>query len=406
MRLEKVGIGVIGCGAISITYLDNLSGFSIIKIVGVADQISERAEQTALKYHCKAMTYEELLNDPEVQIVVNLTNVWSHYETTKAALEHGKHVYSEKMMAENFERAKDLYSLAESRGLRFAVAPDTFLGAGGQTCRKLIDDGYIGRPFAVTASIVRTYLPASSDPEGNNIFSDGGTIPYDMGGYYLHAMQNLFGAVERISGFCTYIPKAWSHPGNPRYKEELILNSPNLVQASMLFKSGVFGSFLAGDHGMSETEGDITGPGLYVYGTEGTLHVPDPNTFGGAVKILKGSRFYQFPLTHGYFGHSLYWETKDFKDFTVTSCRGVGVADMAWALRNHRPGRIANDMGLHTIEILHGVEWACGTGRYYEMTTHPKRPKELRCGFTGADAEAVFDDYFEEDFDAEPKWQW
>lgn len=407
MAFQKIGVGVIGCGAISKTYLDNLSErFSIIHIVGVADLIEERAQKAAEKYHCKVMTNEEIYSDPEISIVVNLTNVWSHYEVSKAALEHGKHVYSEKMMAENFCRAKELYDLAQKKGVRFALAPDTFLGGGIQTCRKIIDDGFIGKPFAVTAAIVRSYLPDSVSPEGNNIFSEGGTIPFDMGGYYIHAMQNLFGAVKRVSGFCTYLPKKWSNPGNIRYGEDLTLDSPNLMQASLEFECGVLGNLLAGDYGMSEMDKNFVGPGLYVYGTAGTLYVPDPNTFGGPVKILKSFEFVELPLSHGFSGENPFLDPGEARDFWDSSYRGVGIADMAWAITNDRPQRISNEMGLHTIEIIHGVEKACTSGQYYEMTTHPRRPVALRSGFTGADAEEVFNDRFGYDFDAEPAWKW
>ncbi|MBQ9046360.1 MAG: Gfo/Idh/MocA family oxidoreductase [Solobacterium sp.] len=411
MSVTPIGIGVIGCGMISKTYLPNMAErFSILKIVGVADLIEERAKEAAEKYNTVVMTNDEIYNCPDIQIVVNLTNVWSHYEVTKAALEHGKHVYCEKMMAENFERAKELFDLANSKGLRIAMAPDTCLGGGYQTVRKLVDDGFIGKPFAVNATIVRSYLQSRPAVGKNNVVMPGGTIPFDMGGYYIHAMQTVFGSINRVSGFGTYLHKTYSHPANPKYGEDFVVEgAPNFIQAALEFNCGVFGTLTAGDYGVMEREP----AGLYIYGTEGTLICPDPNMFGGPIKLLTNTTdgYVEMPLTHGYHGHERTfgppkvdpdWRTEMWK----TSRRGVGVAELAWSIYNDRPCRLSNEMGLHTIELIHGVMEGTETGKYYTMTTHPKRMAALRSGFTGADAEAVFDDHFGYDFDAEPKWKW
>ena len=408
--MRKVGIGVIGCGMIAHTYLENLAKrFGVIKIVGVADLIEEKAKWASERYGAKIMTNEEIYECPEIEIVVNLTNVWSHYEVTRAALEHGKHVYSEKMIAENFDRAKELYDLAEEKGVMFACAPDTFLGGGYQTCRKLIDDGFIGVPFAVNATIIRSYLPSGPAPALNNVLVDGGTIPYDMGGYYIHALQQMFGPVRRVAGFSKNTPKYWSNPANPKYGEKLDIRSSNIVVTSLEFECGVLGTLTAGDIGVMSMA-EI--PGIWVYGTEGTLFCPDPNTFGGPVKLLKpgAENFVEMPMTHGYHGdeRSFNFGGQQEQDFMIRmwekSRRGVGVADMAWSIVNERPARISNEMGLHTIEILHGADVCTETGKVYEMTTRNPRPVALRAGFMGNDCEAVFDDKWDENIDTTPWW--
>ncbi len=396
MSIKPIGVGVIGCGMISNTYFPNMvERFDILNVIACADLIEEKAKAKAEEYHCVAMTNEEIYNHPDIQIVVNLTNVWSHYEVTKAALEAGKHVYSEKMMAENYKDAKELYDLAKSKGLVLSCAPDTFLGAGYQTCRKLIDDGYIGTPLAVNATIVRGYFPASAAPRKGNVTSEGGTIPFDMGGYYIHAMQNLFGPVKRVSGFAQRREKIYSHPSNPQYKEKFLLNSPNFIQAALEFECGVLGTLTACDSGFVTPEI----PGMTVYGTDGVLICPDPNMFGGPVKLIRngGKEYVEMPLTHAYSGEEASFmpappEKDIMKAMWSASRRGIGVADIAWALTNGRTPRISNEMGLHTIEIIHGVTVASETGKYYEMTSHPERPKALRAGFIGGAAEAVFDD--------------
>lgn len=407
MKKRKVGVGVIGCGAISETYLPNMVGrFSVIELIGVADLIPERAAEAAAKYHTRAMTNEEIYACPEIEVVVNLTNVWSHFEVTKAALLHGKHVYSEKMMAEDFFRAKELYDLAAEKSLRLAMAPDTCLGGGYQTVRKLVDDGFIGKPFCVTAELFRGYLQEGPEVAEYNVFKYGGTIPFDMGGYYIHAMQTVFGAVKRVSGFGSYLHKTYSNPANPKYGEDFTVeNAPNFVQASLEFDCDVYGSLTVGDYGVMKEKVE----GLHIFGTEGTLICPDPNLFCGPIRLLRkgAAEFENIPILFGYNGSESDipgYETDH--PYWKISRRGVGVADLCWAIVNDRPQRLSNEMGLHTIEIIHGVTEGAKSGQYYNMTTHPKRMQALRPGFVGGDAEAVFDDYYDNDFHAEPAWKW
>ena len=405
--VKQIGIGVVGCGTISYTYMSTLSEYvAAAKFIGCSDIIPERAEKNAKLFGCKAMTNEEIYEDPEIDIVLNLTNVWSHYEVSKAALEHGKHVYSEKMAAENFDRAKELYDIAQEKGVMFAIAPDTFLGGGYQTCRYLIDSGAIGIPFTAEAKIIRGYVPKGREVPKSNVFVDGGSIPFDMGGYYLHALQCMFGPVKRVAGFAKHLYKEFTNPGNPKWGEEFKLNSPNLTVATLEHWSGVLTTFTAGDSGyMCEL------PGIYVHGTGGTLFCPDPNTYGGPVKLLKPgySDYMEVPMTHGYnglerFPIAKFGDDERFNDFWEKSRRGVGPADMCWALINDRPARITNEFGLHTIEIIHAIE-ACGeTGKVYEMTTKPIRPVALRPGFMAADMEAVFNDKWDDSYDDTPWW--
>ena len=407
--VKQIGVGVIGCGMISMTYLPNLTErYGAVKLVGVADLVEEKARAAAEKYHCQYMTNDEIYNCPDIQIVVNLTNVWAHHEVTKAALEHGKHVYCEKMAAETFEEAKELYDLAQEKGLMFAMAPDTFLGGGYQTCRWLIDQGVIGEPFAADAVIIRNYSVTGPTVRKGNVNSEGGTIPFDMGGYYIHALQCMFGPVKRVAGFARWMKKEYSNPKNPKWKEENVLKSPNLIVGTLEHHSGVLTTLTAGDSG-AWNRGDI--PGIWVYGTGGTMFCPDPNEFGGPVKLFKPGYddYMEVPLTHGFNGMERAMRfgppgaapaNEPFKG----SRRGIGVGDMCWALINGRPARITNEMGLHSIEIIHAMVECVNTGNVYEMTTKPIRPVALRAGFMAADAEAVFDDYWDETVDTTPWW--
>lgn len=397
--IKPIGVGLIGSGMISQTYLDNMCGrFDILRVVGCSDLIPERSANRAEQYKIRQMTNEEIFADPEIQIVVNTTYPKSHFDVTRQALEAGKHVQSEKMLATNLEDAKKLYALAQAKGLRLGAAPDTFLGGGYQTCRKLIDDGFIGRPLMVRAAVARNYgVESASEPSPPSfVMNDGGTIPYDMGGYYIHAMVHLFGPVSRVSGFAVHDDKFFAHPLHSHYGEKIsYTEDTNRMLSALEFESGVFGCLMAVDSCRVANEDN----GITVYGTNGILVCPDPNTFGGPVRLMRNgdSRFTDMPLTHGFTGQeqSFGAPADDPNDFMAaywrTSRRGIGAADMAWAITNNRPHRCSAELGLHALEIIRGTELSSQTGRVYTMTTHPEQPAALPAGYTGGSAEACFD---------------
>lgn len=397
--IKPIGVGLIGSGMISQTYLDNMCGrFDVLRVVGCSDIIPERSAKRAEQYNIRQMTNEEILADPDIQIVVNTTYPKSHFEVTKQALEAGKHVQTEKMLATNFEDAKKLYELAKEKGLRLGAAPDTFLGGGYQTCRKLIDEGYIGKPLMVRAAITRNYaVDMATEPTPPSfVMNDGGTIPFDMGGYYIHAMVNLFGPVLRVTGFAAHDKKFFTHPLHAHYGDEILYtNDINRMVATLEFESGVFGCLMATDSSNVMNEDN----GITVYGTDGILVCPDPNTFGGPVKLMRAGAngFVDIPLTHGYTGQERAFgePAADPTDFMAaywkTSRRGIGVADMAWSILKNRPHRCSAELGLHAIEIIHGVAVSSKTGAIYTMTTHPQRPAALPAGFAGNSAEACFE---------------
>lgn len=371
--MRQIGVGVIGCGAISRTYMNNMTNtYSVLKIVGCSDLISERSARRAAEFGTTQMTNEEIFNHPDIDIVVNLTYPLSHYEVTKAALLHGKNVQSEKMMATNFEEATELYNLAKEKGLRLGMAPDTFLGGGYQTCRKIIDSGLIGEPVSAQALVARSYDLSGTNPENTSmVLNRGGTIPFDMGGYYIHAMTSLLGPVKRVAGFAKRETRTYKNVQNPNFGKTIEIDAPTRITGSLEFASGVYGSITC----ISESFGET--PRLEIYGTKGTLICPDPNGFGGPVYIItktgtkawqvnyKDDSWYEFPLTHG---------------FSDGCRRGLGVADMAWAIINNRPHRCA-DIGYHAIEIVTGIFKSCETGEVYEMTSTMERPAPLPSGY-------------------------
>ena len=221
---NRVKVGIVGAGGISYTYLKNLTEtFHITEVVGIADIIEERSRRRAEQFHIRQMTVEEIMNDPEIEIVVNLTYPLSHYIISKQALESGKHVFAEKMMSTDFESALELYQLAQSKGLRIGQAPDTFLGGALQTARNLIDKGFIGEPVNAQAMVARCYNLTQDEnhPDLPFVFTAGGSIPYDMGCYYLHALIHLLGPVKTVAGLSkTFHPKEMQrNPRNPGYNK-------------------------------------------------------------------------------------------------------------------------------------------------------------------------------------------
>ena len=396
--MKKVKIGLIGSGAISYTYLKNLRDtFSITEVVGCSDIVEERSKSRAKQFGIRQMTNEEILADPEIEIIVNTTYPLSHFEIQEKAVKAGKHVYSEKMMAENFANAKKLHELAAEKGVRLGMAPDTFLGAGHQTARKLIDSGLIGTPFGAQALVVRGYrLQGESDSDGHPfVFKEGGNIPHDMGGYYINALINLLGPVSRVSGFGRpFKPLRQLNPRHPDYGKELGIKLSSLMTGSLEFENGVLANLTT----MSESHLREV-PRVEIYGDEGTLIVPDPNTFLGPLYLARGNVSLadskEIPLTHGYGnvevpdpGDGFTGEERQWRN----SYRGLGVCDMAWAIRNNRAHRCSGDLGLHAMEIIYGIQTSGDSGTVYKMTTKPDRPEALKSGFIyGTASEAVFD---------------
>jgi len=370
MKKTPVKVGLIGSGAISGTYLNNMTNkFAILEVVGCSDIIPERSAKRAEEFKIRQMTNEEILSDPEIKIVVNTTYPTSHYEVNKAALLAGKNVHCEKMMAVTLEEGKELIKIAKEKNLRIGMAPDTFLGGGLQTARKLIDAGMIGEPFMAQAMVVRGYHSDRGAGTGTGfVFQPGGGIPFDMGGYYLHALVHLLGPINRATGFaqCRHQKRTRINPKNPYFGEEVETGSINALTGSLEFKNGVLGNITLVSEGFGET------PRLEIYGTEGTLICPDPNTFGGPVLLRRkglndwGNRdFTSMPLTHG---------------FTEGCWRGLGVADMAWAITNNRPHRAHGDMGFHVFEVIHGIWQGTETGKIHVMESTCAQPAPLISG--------------------------
>ncbi|RKP51516.1 gfo/Idh/MocA family oxidoreductase [Cohnella endophytica] len=356
--MKKVKIGIIGCGNISSIYFEAGSKFDILDIVACADLDFDRAKSTAEKYGVpKACTVDELLADPDIEIVVNLTIPHAHAEIHLRALEAGKHTYGEKPLAVTMEDGQRILALAEEKGLLVGSAPDTFLGGGIQTCRKLIEDGWIGKPIAATAFMMGSG-PESWHPNPGFLYQVGAGPMFDMGPYYLTALINLIGPVRRVSGSAQRTYPERTITNDLDYGKKIPVEVPTHIAGTLDFENGAVGTII--------TSVDVWGsklPHMEIYGSTGTLIVPDPNTFDGPVYVKRHNQteFTEIPLTHGFTDNS----------------RGLGLMDMAYAIRNGRAHRANGAMAYHVLELMHGFHLSSERGAHYNVESVCEQPAAL-----------------------------
>lgn len=373
MEYKPVKTAVIGCGMISDIYLGNLKNkFYITELVGCADMVDKKAERQAEKYNIKKMTVDEILNDSEIEMVLNLTYPTSHYEINKKVLEAKKHCYCEKMMCLTKEEADALDRIRTENNVYLISAPDTFLGASQQTARYIVDSGIIGEPIQAIVKLCRGYhmiKTTEDDLERKySVMHEGGGIPYDMGGYYLHELFNIFGGVSSAFGyeFTRNAKRPYLNPRHVKFNDSFEVNTPNTVSAVLKFKNGPLCSFnISSEYLVYDEE-------FKIMGTEGILYLGDPNNFGDKVYIKKqnGEKL-EFPISHPYAQNS----------------RGIGAADLAWALRTGREPRISFEMGYHALEIINALKECENDGKMKSFTTEVKRPQVISTEYYGGGSE-------------------
>jgi len=360
---RKIKAGVVGCGVISGIYMENLTKrFQNIEIIATMDLIRERAERRAKEYNVpKVHDLEDFYRDPEIELVVNLTTPKSHHDVDMRALRAGKHVYSEKPFGLNKTEGAEIIALAKSKNLLVGCAPETFLGGGIQMCKKIIDDGLIGFPVAATAFMMgRGHETWHPDP--GFYYDFGGGPMFDMGPYYLTALVSMLGPVKKVAGatkisFPTRL--ITSQPLNGTIVEVKV---PTYVNGTLTFESGAVGTII--------TTFDVwtaSLPCIEIYGSEGTLRVPDPNTFGGPVMLYKpGQDWKEIPIEFIYQENS----------------RGIGVSDMAQSIITGRKHRAHGDMANHVLDIMCSIHDSNDTDKIITLDTKFERPALLPIGLT------------------------
>lgn len=360
--MGKTKVGIIGCGKISGIYLKNLTGtFEEVEVAAVADMVPERAKEKAEEYNIpKACSVNGLLADEEIQIVVNLTIPKAHADVSLSVLEAGKNVYIEKPLSVTREDGKKIVKKAAEKGLLVGCAPDTFLGAGIQTSIKLINDGWIGKPVAATAFMM-CHGHERWHPDPEFYYQVGGGPMFDMGPYYLTALISMLGPVARVTGTTAITHETRTITSQPKYGKVIDVEVPTHVNGVLDFKSGAIATII--------TSFDVWShqlPRIEIYGSEGSLSVPDPNTFGGPVLIRRkdAGNWSEMPLTHLYSENS----------------RGLGVADMARALKSGGMNRANGNLAYHVLDIMHGIHDAAREGRHINLESTCERPEAMPMG--------------------------
>lgn len=353
--MKKINIGLIGCGVISDIYLKNCSRFEHLTIIAVADLDRGRAEEKSKEHGIPfVLSVDELINHEDVDIVLNLTPPGGHYALCLQALNAGKHVYVEKPLSVSLQEGKELLDTAKKKGLLIGAAPDTFLGAGLQTCRTLIENGAIGQPVAATAFMLKSG-PEHWHPDPAFFYQVGGGPMYDMGPYYLTAFISLMGPVKRVNASAGFPSLERTIMTGENAGKKIPVQTPTHISGNVEFESGAIGTIITSfDVQATQT------PFIEIYGTEGSISVPDPNTFAGPVKLnRKGTD---------------QWVEQELVSDAVENLRGLGIEDMADAILNRRQHHATGDLAFHVLEIMHGFHESASLGKHYEMQSSYSSP--------------------------------
>ena len=377
--MEKFKIGVIGCGNISPAYFRGCKPYEFMEIAACSDIDMAKAKARAEEFKApKVCTVDEILRDPEIKAILNLTVPNAHAEVNLAAINAGKHVYTEKPFAVKREDGLKALEAAKKKNLRIGGAPDTFMGGGIQTCRKLIDDGWIGEPVAATAFMVN-HGHEHWHPAPEFYYKTGGGPMFDMGPYYITALVNLIGAVKRVAGSTRKTFPERTITSQPLSGAKVKVETATHLAGTMDFANGAIGtiitSFDCWEHNL---------PIIEIYGTQGSLSVPDPNTFRGTVKVRRNDLHVGFDgaaheTRHGEQASASGWIEINLTHNAEVS-RGIGLADMVRGIMTGRPHRASGELAYHVLDVMSAFDESSQGGRHIEIKSRCERPPALPTG--------------------------
>lgn len=373
---KSLGVGVIGCGNISAAYFQLAPLFKGIEMRAGADLDLGVAESRAREFGVRAHTVDELLASDDIDIVVNLTIPAAHYDVSRAILDAGKHVYSEKPFVLSVREGQDLARRAGKRGLRIGSAPDTFLGGAHQLVRHLVDSGKVGRITSGTCHVM-SHGMEHWHPNPDFFFQPGGGPILDLGPYYISNLVQLIGPVRRVAALASIPAAERTITSKPRYGQKIPVTTPTTIHALLEFEAGATITFNASwdvwKHGHAPIE---------LYGEDGTVFVPDPNFFGGEVRFTnQATPVDRLPKWQ----HAFAVPNQRHGEGMMANYRASGLADMALAILDGRPHRCSLEMSLHVIDVMTGILKSGETGRFVTMRTTCERPDAL----TPAQAKAM-----------------
>lgn len=356
---QPVGIGLIGCGVISNAYLQASKVFPILNFVACADINPEASKRCSEKFDLTANSVEELLAREDVEVVLNLTIPQAHVDVNLAAIESGKHAYCEKPFGLDTKGGLNVLSAAESQNVRVGCAPDTFLGGGHQTVRGLIDAGEVGTPLSGTAFMMG-HGHESWHPAPDFYYQAGGGPLFDMGPYYITALVNSLGPIKRVAAITGRGFDQRTIGSQPKAGEIIDVEVDTHTSGVLEFENGAIVTVVMSFDVWSHTNHNIE-----LHGALGSISVPDPNGFGGAVKVAKpGQQWTDVTLTHGYVGNM----------------RSIGLADMCKAIRTNRSHRASGDLAFHVLEVMAAFGESSQSGKHIEIDSSPAQPDALPTG--------------------------
>ena len=368
-------IGLIGCGNIAETYFRAQDYFNNIKFVACADKFPEVSKKCADQYNIKSLTVDEIIHDTNVDVILNLTIPQAHYEISKLALVAGKHVYSEKPMSIKYDEANELVNLAKDNNLYIGNAPDTFLGGGGQVARKFVDDGDIGK--VLTGNFIFAFPGVQEfHPNPESWFQSGGGPVIDMGPYFFTTLVNLLGPVKNVRSRGKKFADQREYLVGPKKGKSFNVDISTSVMLDIEFANEAivqgFISFDVQNHARNHME---------LYGTKGSLVVPDPNMFGGPVLLSRelGSEWQEFSVEDKYLGKTniINHSGRSNEAPKQSNYRGVGLSEMIYSIENNIQHRCNGNLALHVLDIIESTIIASETKKEVSLRSTCEQPKPL-----------------------------
>ncbi len=361
---KKLNIGIMGCGNISAAYMRLAPLFCNLEIKACADLDFEAAKSRAEEFGLRAESVEGLLAADDIDIIVNLTIPAAHFEVSKQVLQAGKHVYSEKPFVLSTQEGQELLQIAEAKGLRVGSAPDTFLGGAHQLTRHLVDNDAVGQ---ITSGTCFVQSPGMEmwHPNPDFFFQIGGGPILDIGPYYISNLVQLLGPVARVVSMSSSASEYRTISSEPRKGDKIKVETPTTVHAILAFESGaqitLCASWDVWEHSHSNME---------LYGKGGTLHVPDPNFFGGEVRMTEHGNFVNGAPA---WPHPL----GKINDNGQANYRAAGLSDMVQGIVDGRPHRCSLEFALHVVDVMTAILTSGDEQRFVEISTRCERPAAL-----------------------------
>lgn len=366
---KTYGVGILGCGVISTSYLRLAPLFKGLEVRAVADIMPEAAKARAEEFNTNAQTVDELLANSEIDIIVNLTIPEVHYQVSKDIVSAGKHAYSEKPLVLSVEEGLDLKKTADANGVKVGCAPDTFLGGAHQQARNIIDSGKIGTITSGTCHVMSAGMEGWH-PNPDFFFRPGGGPVLDVGPYYVANLINLVGPVKRVTAFASSAKSERTIGSGPRKGEKVPVTTPTTIHTVLEFVNGALITL-----GASWDVQAHSHPNMELYGSEGSIFVPDPNFFGGDLTVVDASGERELVTP---WDHPLGIANQDRGDKpAVANYRTAGFADMVQAIEAGRMPRASLETSLHGVDVMTSILKSAETGQAVTLQTTCERPLPL-----------------------------